>query len=135
MEQRLTAAAAILIALLLCVIAYQNVTIHAQPYFSTPFQAVLLQNGQAFFGQLDKANTDYPVLRNVFYIRSQINQETKQVNNQLVKRGQEWHEPDYMVLNRSHIVLIEPVRPGSQVAKLIDEASKSDASKADAVKK
>jgi len=124
MERILTPLCLLAIAVLLGVLVQQNLAQHTKPELATPFQAVLLQNGQAFFGQLANANSDYPVLRNVYYIRSQVNQETKQVTNQLVKRGQEWHAPDVMVINRQHIVLIEPVKPDSQVAKLIEEATK-----------
>ena len=124
MDRVLTPLFLLVIAALLGVFVRQNLEQHARPELATPFQAVLLQNGQAYFGQLANVNSDYPVLRNVFYIRSQVNQETKQVTNQLVKRGQEWHAPDSMVINRQHIVLIEPVKPDSQVAKLIEEAMK-----------
>ncbi|MCC6473094.1 MAG: hypothetical protein IT514_05055 [Burkholderiales bacterium] len=112
---------------LLAVIVLQNHRGQAAPPMTTPYQAVLLANGQAFFGKLENAGGAYPVLREVYYIRSQVNQETKQVANQLIKRGQEPHGPDYMSLNRAHILLIEPVRPDSQVGKLIDQASKAGA--------
>jgi hypothetical protein len=91
------------------------------PELSTPYQAVYLINGQAYFGRLEDLGTQYPVLRDVYYIQNQTDPETKQVKNVLVKRGREWHAPDRMILNRDHVLLIEPVKPGSQVAKLIDE--------------
>lgn len=40
----------------------------------------------------------------------------------LVKRGSEWHGPDFMRTNARHVVLIEPVAPDSRVAQLIREA-------------
>jgi hypothetical protein len=43
------------------------------------------------------------------------------VANVLVKRGQEWHSPDRMILNKRQVILMEPVTDGSQVAKLIAE--------------
>ncbi len=36
----------------------------------------------------------------------------------------EWHGPDRMILNATHILFIEPVSPDSQVAKLIEDAQK-----------
>jgi hypothetical protein len=86
--------------------------------------AVVLDTGQVYFGKLERSAGDYPVLRDVFYIQSSANPETKQVSNMLVRRGKEWHGPDYMILNARHIVLIEPVGPDSQVAKLIAEQLK-----------
>lgn len=87
--------------------------------------AVALNNGQVNFGRIDALGTDYTVLHDVFYIQSRVvNQETKQVANILVKRGGEWHAPDPMIVNRSQILLIEPVKEDSQVAKLIAEQNK-----------
>ena len=89
---------------------------------TTPYQAVLLTNGSAYFGRLEGLGGPYPVLRDVFYVQSVQNQQTKQVNNILVKRGKEWHAPDRMILNANMIVLVEPVSPGSRVASLIAQA-------------
>ena len=64
---------------------------------------------------------DYPVLRDVFYIQSRQNPDTKQVANVLVKRGGEAHGPDRMILNRQQVQLIEPVSETSQIGRLIAE--------------
>jgi len=87
------------------------------------YQAVLLDNNQVYFGKVADLNTDYPVLTDVFYIQTTVNQETKQQSNILVKRGKEWHAPNKMVLNARHIIMIEPVTDGSTVAQLIAKAS------------
>lgn len=58
----------------------------------------------------------------MFYVVSQTNPETKQVNNVLVKRGKELHEPDRMYLNPVEIIFVEPVGTGSKVAQLIAQA-------------
>jgi len=55
----------------------------------TPYQAVVLNNGQVYFGKLDKLGTPYPILTDVYYVQGQVNQDTKQVTNTLVKRGKE----------------------------------------------
>jgi hypothetical protein len=52
-------------------------------------------------------------------MQTRVHPETKQVTNTLVRRGGELHGLDRMVLNASHIVLIEPVTDNSQIAKLI----------------
>jgi hypothetical protein len=117
--------AAIVIAAALSVIAYQGARGRSVPELSTPYHAVALANGQVFFGRIDALGTEYTVLRDVFYIQSRQNPETKQVANVLIKRGGEWHAPDRMILNRQQVVLIEPVKQDSQVAKLIAEQNKS----------
>ena len=84
------------------------------------YSAVLLDNNQVYFGKLDKVESDYPVLTDVYYIQSQVNKDTKAVTNILVRRGNEWHGPDRMFINSRHILLIEPVGPNSKVAQLIE---------------
>lgn len=92
------------------------------------YQAVFLDNGQVFFGKLSDIGSDYPLLKEIFYVQTQTNPETKEVRSILIKRGNEWHGPTSMRVNSKHIVIIEPVSPDSKVAKLITEAmtKKSD---------
>jgi hypothetical protein len=90
--------------------------------FTTPYQAVLLTNGTAYFGKLEGFGTSRPVLSEVYYIVQQNNPETKQSSNVLVKRGKELHEPDRMYLNPNQILCVEPVGEKSKVAQLIAQA-------------
>jgi hypothetical protein len=115
------AVALFVIAGLLAVMALVHLRERARPPLTTPYQAVILTNGQTLFGKLEKAGSDYPVLGDVFYIRNETNPETKQMSMTLVKRGKEWHEPDYTTINAAHILLIEPVKPESRLGKLIAE--------------
>jgi hypothetical protein len=93
---------------------------------SDRYYAVLLNNGTVYFGKLEGLGSRFPVLRDVFYIQSSVNQQTKAVSNNLIKRGKELHAPDMMMINASAIVFIEPVGPQSRVAQLIDEAKKTE---------
>ena len=90
--------------------------------FNTEYQGVLLNNGQYLFGKMEKAGSAYPVLKNVIYVRQQMDPETKQVKSSLFKRIMEPHAPDMMYINASSIVFIEPVSPNSKVAMLIKQA-------------
>jgi hypothetical protein len=90
--------------------------------FGTEYQAVFMDNGQTFFGKIENAGTPYPLLKEVYYIQREVNKDTNEVRNILVKRGSEWHGPEYMYINAQHIVVIEPVNPTSRVAQLIKEA-------------
>ena len=98
---------------------------HSSPKFPTEFQAVLLSTGQVYYGKLEGFGTGYPVLRDVYYVKSQADPNTKQVTNILVRRGNEWHGPDRMYVNPASIIVVEPVSPGSQVAKLIAEQQRT----------
>lgn len=88
------------------------------------YYAVLLNNNSVYFGKLEGLGSEFPVLHDVYYVQSNVNQETKQVNNILVKRGKEWHGPDRMIISDKSIVFVEPVGAGSKVAQLIAESKK-----------
>lgn len=92
------------------------------PKFNTPFQAVLLDTGQVYYGKIEALDSPFPVLRDVFYVQSSTDPTTKQVSNVLIRRGKEWHGPEFTVLNARHIAMVEPIGPTSKVAELISEA-------------
>lgn len=89
--------------------------------FTTTYQAVMLINGQVYFGRLEGYGTSNPVLTEVYYVQSTVDPQTKQQNNILLKRGKEWHGPDRMYINPQQIVIVEPVNPDSRVGELIKE--------------
>jgi len=112
-------------AVVLATIGCQKVS--GSPDLGTQYQAVVLTNGQVYFGKLEKLGAQYPTLNDVYYIHTQQNPDTKQVTNTLVKRGREMHAPDHMIINAQHILFIEPVRPDSQLGKAIEDAKKAQA--------
>ena len=116
------AGAVLLGLLLLAGVAYGFLRQGSSVSMTTPYQAVLLTNGSAYFGHLEGLGTPFPVLRDVFYVQSVKDPKTNQVSNILVKRGKELHSPDRMILNSNMIVLVEPVNPTSRVATLISQA-------------
>jgi hypothetical protein len=114
-----------LLALLLATAACRNLSQEQPPspiVEAKKYYAVLLNNGSVYFGQLEGLGTPYPVLRDVYYVKSDVNPETKAVTNSLVKRGKEWHGPDRMILNANAITFVEPVGLDSRVSKLIEES-------------
>ncbi|MGH9378224.1 MAG: hypothetical protein ACRD1I_05435, partial [Terriglobia bacterium] len=38
------------------------------PAFSTPYQAVLLDNGQVYYGKLSRLDSAFPEMKDVYYI-------------------------------------------------------------------
>jgi hypothetical protein len=93
-----------------------------KPSFSTDYQAIFMDNGQVFFARIENPGAAYPLLREVYYIGQQPGPDGKTMNNILIKRGNEWHAPEYMYVNGRHITVIEPVAANSRVAQLIKEA-------------
>jgi hypothetical protein len=88
------------------------------------YYAVLLDNNSVYFGKLDSIGTDYAVLHDVFYVQSNVDQQSKTISNVLIRRGNEWHGPDRMIINQKAIVLIEPVGTDSRVAQLIEASAR-----------
>jgi hypothetical protein len=86
--------------------------------FDQTYQAVMLSNGQVYFGRLEGYGTENPVLREVYYVQSGFNDQ-KQPTNILLKRTKELYGPDRMYLNPRQIVMVEPVGPTSRVFELI----------------
>ena len=111
-----------IVVIIAAVMFVRNTGPGAPVVFTTPYQAVLLTNGSAYFGKLEGYGTPRPVLNEVYYIMTQTNPDTKQPSNVLVKRGKEPHEPDRMYLNPSQILCVEPVGEKSKVAQLIAQA-------------
>jgi hypothetical protein len=92
------------------------------PRFDTPFVAVLLDNGQVYYGKLTGLETPYPELTDVYYVVNAADPTTKKVKHVLVKRGNELHAPTETYLSARHIIMVENVGPSSEIAKLIQQA-------------
>lgn len=91
----------------------------AQIAIDTPYQAVLLDNGQVYYAKINRLDSEFSVFTDVYYVEHQVDSQTKEVKNILIRRGNEWHAPNRTAVNTRHIVMIEPVTPGSKVAELI----------------
>lgn len=98
------------------------------PRFGTAFQAVFLTNGQVYFGKLYREDSQFPVLRDVYYL--QVTQppqpiqpgQTPPTNINLVKLGGELHGPqDEMRINRDQILFVEDMKPDSRVVQAIQQ--------------
>lgn len=90
------------------------------------YQAVFLDNNQVYFGKLSRMSSDYPILRDIFYLRltpklqSQGSDELSAPDINLIKLGTELHGPkDEMKINKDHILFIEDLNENSQVLKAI----------------
>ena len=112
--------AAIIIALSILATSWIGARTHVVQ-FDKPYQAVLLSNGQVYYGRLEGYGTDHPLLREVYYIQSTVNPQTHEQTNILTRRGKEWHGPDRMYINPNQILLVEPVGTDSKVADLIKD--------------
>ncbi len=103
------------------VIVSSNIDVRSLPIFGPEREtAVLLLDGQAYFGHLDDSGERGTlVLRDVYYFQD-AKGGTTGLPVGLVIRGQEAHEPaDGMRINRDKVLAIERLRPDSAVARAI----------------
>ena len=99
-----------------------NLDLRALPLFGPErITAVLLLDGQAYFGHLDDSGeSGVLTLRDVYYFQD-ARGATTGLPVSLVVRGSEAHEPvDGMRINRDRVLALERVRPESAVAHAID---------------
>lgn len=87
-------------------------------------QAVFLNTGQVYFGNVKALNKDYLVLSNVYYLQSSSNStsssSSSNQNVSLVKLGCELHRPyDTMVVNTAEVTFWENLKADGQVAKAV----------------
>ncbi|HEY4963550.1 MAG TPA: hypothetical protein VIH90_02530 [Candidatus Saccharimonadales bacterium] len=88
-------------------------------------QAVFLNTGQVYFGNLKTLNSSYGVLDNIYYLQTSSGSSSSTTSSantsvSLVKLGCELHAPlDQMIINRSQITFWENLSPSGQVAKAV----------------
>ena len=95
-------------------------------------QAVFLNGGQVYFGNIKALNNDYVKLNNIYYLRvnQQVQPNGTTASNQdisLVKLGCELHGPqDSMVINQSQVIFWENLKSDGQVAKAVADYVKQN---------
>jgi hypothetical protein len=126
---------AAVIVLLVAVVAYigfSNSTPSESKYVdSSRLQAVFLNTGQVYFGNIKTLNDKYFVVTNIYYLQTSSNgsssSDSSNTSVTLVKLGCELHEPyDQMVINRDQVTFWENLQAGGQVAKAVSTFQKDN---------
>lgn len=94
---------------------------------SNKLQAVFLNTGQVYFGNINSLNNNYLTLSNIYYLQTASNgsataASTANTNSNvtLVKLGCELHKPlDQMVINRSQVTFWENLDSSGQVSSAV----------------
>lgn len=90
-------------------------------------QAVFLNGGQVYFGNIRELNDKFVGLTNIYYLRvnQQVQPKAGEASEQdisLVKLGCELHGPqDQMLINREQVVFWENLKTDGQVAKAVEQ--------------
>lgn len=85
----------------------------------TTYHAILLTNGEAYYGHIRERGPRFLRLTDVFYLKAEKTGEDGRPVIRLRKRGGEWHGPGHMDINLRQIVLIEPVGEDSEIGRMI----------------
>lgn len=96
------------------------------------YQAVFLNNGQVYFGNIQSLSDKFIDLQNIYYLQTNnqnsSDQSSSSNNNvSLVKLGCELHAPyDQMVINRDQVIFWENLKDSGQVVKAIAQYKKDN---------
>jgi hypothetical protein len=97
---------------------------------SSKLQAVFLNTGQVYFGNIEDMNNKFFELTNIYYLQTASNGSAAANSNtsvSLVKLGCELHEPfDKMIINRDQVTFWENLQDGGQVAKAVTTFEKQN---------
>lgn len=123
--------------LLVCVTVLLFVALVGLIYFSQPssqakfvkkndLQAVFLNSGQVYFGNIRDVTNNYLTLTNIYYLQTS-GSNSKDSNVSLVKLGCELHEPyDQMVINTDQVTFWENLQDNGKVATAVKNFEKQN---------
>jgi hypothetical protein len=118
----------LIVAAIFAISASNNKANKEGSYVNTSkLQAVFLNTGQVYFGNIKTLNSKFFVLTNIYYLQtsnssSGASSSSSANNVSLVKLGCELHEPyDQMVINRDQVTFWENLQDGGQVAKAVKQ--------------
>jgi hypothetical protein len=125
---------AILILALIALTVLGGPATESKKLDKSKLQAVFLNGGQVYFGNIKTLNDKYLSMDNIYYLRVNQTVQPNQANNSsssndvsLVKLGCELHGPqDSMVINQSQVIFWENLKSDGQVAKAVAEYVKQN---------
>ena len=114
----------LLIVAVILVVGFAGQNSEDSYVYSNKLQAVFLNTGQVYFGNIKSINPEYMVLENIFYLQtnkgSSSSSSSSNQNVSLVKLGCELHAPyDQMIINTSQVTFWENLQSTGQVAKAV----------------
>jgi len=119
---------AILLIALVLVVSFGEPKSESSYVYTNKLQAVFLNTGQVYFGNITNINPQFLTLTNIFYLQTNSNSSktnSSSSNVTLVKLGCELHAPyDLMVVNMSQVTFWENLKSSGQVAKAVAQYHK-----------
>lgn len=139
-ERKRLAAIAVAAILILVAVGYAVKSGGSASFTDQPdaYHAVFLSNGQVYFSKVASSEKGFVKLNDIYYLRVQktlqpkpeaASEQQEQTSVSLVKLGNELHGPqDVMMVNRDHVLFVEPLKEDSNVVQAIknDKESKKE---------
>lgn len=127
----IVAGVAVLLVAIAALIGFSSNTNEDQFVDTSKLQAVFLNTGQVYFGNITALNSKYLVLNNIYYPQSQpvstVSTASGTINTKLLKLGCESYGPyDQMIINSDQVNLWENLQDSSQVATKISQFVKDN---------
>lgn len=126
----LVGAVLVLLVALVAFISFSGSANESKYVDTAKLQAVFLQSGQVYFGNVKVLNSNYMVLSNIYYLQTSSSTTATTAANSsvsLVKLGCELHQPyDQMVINRTQITFWENLQANGQVAQAVQTFVKNN---------
>ncbi len=124
----------ILPAIIIVILGVAVWSIWRHPFdLSSDYQAVFLDNGQVYFGNITKQGWRYIELTSVYYLQFRDPIQGSEANREpggniaLVKLGEELHGPENrMIITREHILFIENLKNSSKAVQAIEADENSN---------
>ena len=122
------AAVIILLVAIVALISFGGDKKESEYVDSSKLQAVFLNTGQVYFGNIETLNNQHIVLTNIYYLQTANNgQNNSNTSVSLVKLGCELHEPfDQMIINQDQVTFWENLQDNGQVAKAVSTFEKQN---------
>jgi len=121
---------ALLIGVVALAITHVSSTNEGKFVDTSKYQAVFLNNGQVYFGNITNLNTQYVRMANIYYLTQGTTSGSNTANNNysLVKLGcQQIHDPyDSMVISRDQITFWENLQDSGKVVSSIKQFIKQN---------
>lgn len=120
---------ALLVAAVALILARSGGSNESKYINTKKYQAVFLNNGQVYFGNITGLNSEYVHMSNIYYLtQSSDSSGNANGNYTLVKLGcQQIHDPlDEMVINRAQVTFWENLQDNGKVVSSINEFKKQN---------
>jgi hypothetical protein len=121
-------AVAILLIAVVVAVSFGGTKSESKFVDTTKLQAVFLNTGQVYFGNIKALNDKYFEVTNIYYLQTANGSSGNQNSSvSLVKLGCELHEPyDKMLINADQVTFWENLQDGGQVAKAVSTFEKQN---------